>query len=363
MPDLEIKRVRKAYGKVDVLKDVDLTLRAGEFTVLVGPSGCGKSTLLRSMAGLEQIDGGSIQLGDRRIDTLEPAERGVAMVFQNYALYPHMTVSDNISFGLRLKRTPRPVIDAKLQDVAKILQIMQLLARKPRALSGGQRQRVAIGRAIIRQPEIFLFDEPLSNLDAKLRVQMRLELTKLHRQLGATMVYVTHDQVEAMTMADTIVVMNGGQVEQIGAPLDLYHRPANMFVAGFLGSPAMNFCAASIAGRAAGMTTVKLESGLLLDLPFGSATAIGDRVTLGIRPEHLRIAKAGQGGVAAGVDVVERLGSETFVYATAASGESYALQAPGDANVDFGDSIAILFDAAVCHLFGADGVALKPAAR
>ena len=248
MADVKMSSIFKSFGNTEVIHGVDLEVGDHEFVVFVGPSGCGKSTLLRLVAGLEDVTQGEIEIDNERVDHLPPAKRGIAMVFQSYALYPHMNVYQNMSFGLRLAKTDKNITDQKVREAAEILQITELLERKPKELSGGQRQRVAIGRAIVRDPKVFLFDEPLSNLDAKLRVQMRIELTKLHRELNATMIYVTHDQVEAMTMADKIVVLREGYVEQVGAPLDLYHKPANIFVAGFIGSPAMNFLDVTISG-------------------------------------------------------------------------------------------------------------------
>ena len=302
MSSLSLRGVRKSYGSVEVIKGVDLDIKAKEFVVFVGPSGCGKSTLLRMIAGLEPITSGDLDIGGTRMNEVEPSKRGIAMVFQTYALYPHMTVYDNVGFGLKLAGTPKDVRDAKIREAAKILQMEHLLERKPSQLSGGQRQRVAIGRAIVRKPEVFLFDEPLSNLDAKLRVVMRGEIKGLHQRLGVTTVYVTHDQIEAMTMADRIVVMNGGKVEQVGAPLDLYDRPANLFVAGFIGSPAMNMLEGEITAdgfHAGGLT-----------LPLPSAITARGRAVCGIRPEHLVLA---QDGLPAIVKLVEPMGSETQV--------------------------------------------------
>lgn len=309
MGTVEIRNVRKSYGSHAVMHGVSVTIPDGEFVALVGPSGCGKSTLLRMIAGLEDITDGEIAIEGRVVNDVAPKDRDIAMVFQNYALYPHMSVRENMGFALKLRGMPKAQIEERVQVAAQILNLQSLLERKPRALSGGQRQRVAMGRAIVRDPTVFLFDEPLSNLDAKLRVQMRSELKQLHQRLGTTTVYVTHDQIEAMTLADRIVVMNSGQVEQIGPPLDLYDRPANLFVAAFIGSPPMNF----IEGQAnADGTGLNLANGTSLPLPTGAKAPSGRAVTLGIRPEHLDVA---QTGWPATVLVIEPTGSETQINA------------------------------------------------
>ena len=309
MASLTIQSVKKNYGTVPVLHGVDLDVRDGEFLILVGPSGCGKSTLLRMIAGLESITGGTIRIGDRVVNDLPPKARDIAMVFQSYALYPHMTVAQNMGFSLKLARRPKAEIDAAVKKAADILALGELLERTPKQLSGGQRQRVAMGRAIVRNPAVFLFDEPLSNLDAKLRVQMRAEIKELHQRLGTTIVYVTHDQIEAMTMADRIVVMHGGLAEQIGRPLDLYDRPANLFVAGFIGSPSMNL----IDGTAQKAGTFAAASGAAIPVPGLAANQNGSLV-LGVRPEHLELAEAGSEGAMEGqVVVTEPTGSETQV--------------------------------------------------
>ena len=306
MATVSVRAVRKAFGSTEVLHGVDVEVEDGEFVILVGPSGCGKSTLLRMIAGLENITRGDIAIGGRIVNNVAPKERDIAMVFQNYALYPHMTVRDNMAFSLSLQNAPKAVMDEKVGRAADILGLVPYLDRYPRQLSGGQRQRVAMGRAIVRDPQVFLFDEPLSNLDAKLRVQMRAEIKDLHQRLGTTTIYVTHDQIEAMTMADKIVVMNGGNVEQIGAPLDLYDRPDNLFVAGFIGSPAMNFLRGEIRGGAFH------AEGVTLPLPQdGGGAKEGQRVIYGIRPEHLRLDPE---GVAATVHVTEPTGAETQVF-------------------------------------------------
>ena len=306
MANVELKAVRKTYGTLPVIHGVTVDIRDGEFVTLVGPSGCGKSTLLRMIAGLEDISGGQIQIGGRTVNGVPPKERDIAMVFQNYALYPHMTVAENMGFSLKLKKAPREQREAGVRRAAEILSLTKLLDRYPRELSGGQRQRVAMGRAIVRNPQVFLFDEPLSNLDAKLRVQMRTEIKELHQRLKTTTVYVTHDQVEAMTMADKIVVMHDGVVEQVGAPLELYNNPANMFVAGFIGSPAMNF----LKGRSERGRFV-LEDGSALPLPASLEHRSSDAI-YGIRPEHL---VRSDDGLALTVAVVEPTGAETQVIA------------------------------------------------
>ena len=306
MGTVEIRSVRKNYGRLEVIHGVSIDIADGEFVALVGPSGCGKSTLLRMIAGLEEITAGEIAIGDRVVNDVVPKDRDIAMVFQNYALYPHMNVRENMGFALRQRRLPRAEIDARVKDAARILGLEQLLERKPRALSGGQRQRVAMGRAIVRQPNVFLFDEPLSNLDAKLRVQMRSELKELHQRLGVTTVYVTHDQIEAMTLADRVVVMNGGIVEQMGPPLELYDRPESLFVAAFIGSPPMNF----VEGFVEHGQSLLLDDGTRLALPMPVPGA--DRVTIGVRPEHFSLAATGW---PATVSVIEPTGSETQITA------------------------------------------------
>jgi multiple sugar transport system ATP-binding protein len=302
---VEIRNVRKAFGPVEVLHGVSVDIADGEFVVLVGPSGCGKSTLLRMLAGLENITAGEIAIGGKVVNTVPPKDRDIAMVFQNYALYPHMTVFDNMAFSLTLAKAPRSVMEQEVNRAAKILGLEQLLQRFPRQLSGGQRQRVAMGRAIVRNPQVFLFDEPLSNLDAKLRVQMRAEIKELHQRLKVTTVYVTHDQIEAMTMADKIVVMNAGNIEQAGRPLDLYDKPANLFVAGFIGSPAMNMVKGTVTAG-----TLRMDDGTEWPLPMNGAAPKEGPAIYGVRPEHLRLDPQ---GIPATVQVVEPTGSETQV--------------------------------------------------
>jgi multiple sugar transport system ATP-binding protein len=360
MAGLALKSLRKSYGAVEVIKGVDLDVEHGEFVVFVGPSGCGKSTLLRMIAGLEEITGGELWIGDTLCNSVEPRDRGIAMVFQNYALYPHMTVYDNVGFGLKLARTPKEERDRKIREAARILQMEHLLDRKPSQLSGGQRQRVAIGRAIVRQPEVFLFDEPLSNLDAALRVDMRMELAKLHNDLGSTMIYVTHDQVEAMTLADKIVVLDGGVVQQVGSPIELYQRPANLFVAGFIGSPKMNLLPARV--EATGEGTVRVGSVDLTATEVFADTAglkVGDAVTIGIRPQVLT---AGESGSLVGrIDLVERLGSETNVSVSLQSGQSIMAVLDGDRALRSGDSIVFGFEPADAVIFDGNGIARHPA--
>ncbi|AJK46451.1 ABC transporter ATP-binding protein [Burkholderia plantarii] len=378
MASISLKGVQKAYGgAAPVIRDVDLEIGAHEFCVFLGPSGCGKSTLLRMIAGLEDVSDGEIAIGGRRVNDLSAAQRGVAMVFQSYALFPHMTVYENIAFGLRLAKTPKPEIDRKVREAARILQLEALLERHPKALSGGQRQRVAIGRAIVREPGVFLFDEPLSNLDATLRGQTRIEIGRLHRQFAeASVVYVTHDQVEAMTLADKIVLLHSGEdterygsIAQVGAPLDLYYRPASRFVAGFIGSPRMNFLAARVLAAEAGGLCVQLDGGgetAVLPLARDGA-APGAAVTFGIRPEHLEFvaAGAGAGGKAPDgallltrrVTLVEALGEHSYVHLEQPDGTLIA-KAPGELRVAPGDRVRLRAPAASCHLFAEDGFAI-----
>ncbi|TCO81288.1 carbohydrate ABC transporter ATP-binding protein (CUT1 family) [Plasticicumulans lactativorans] len=359
MAALTLRNIHKRYGGVHIIKGVDLDIAHGEFVVFVGPSGCGKSTLLRMIAGLEEISEGDLAIGGTRVNDTPPAERGIAMVFQSYALYPHMSVRDNMGFALRLAKVPEAQIKAKVDRAAQLLHLDQLLERKPAALSGGQRQRVAIGRAIVREPKVFLFDEPLSNLDASLRVQMRIEIARMHERLGATMVYVTHDQVEAMTMADKIVVLQGGVVEQVGSPLELYHHPRNRFVAGFIGSPKMNFLACTVRALGAQGVSVELPGGSRVTVPVEAAgVQPGQALTLGVRPEHLvEGERAGSGTLNGQVLVVERLGGSTFLYVDV-NGETLTLQVDGNSRTGVDDRVAIAVDGAVCQLFDATGVAL-----
>ena len=343
MAEVEIRDARKAYGSAQVLHGVSVQIADGEFVVLVGPSGCGKSTLLRMIAGLESITGGEIAIAKRVVNNVPPKERDIAMVFQNYALYPHMTVAENMGFSLRLKNAPKTEIAQKVGKAADILGLAPYLERYPRQLSGGQRQRVAMGRAIVRDPQVFLFDEPLSNLDAKLRVAMRAEVKQLHQRLKTTTIYVTHDQIEAMTMADKIVVMNDGNVEQTGAPLDLYDRPHNRFVAGFIGSPAMNF----ITGRLTG-AGFEADGGIRLPVNGGSTAPSGRAVVLGVRPEHLTL---GNDGIAAQVIVVEPTGSEVQVNARAANGDEIVAVFRERHSFSPGETISLKPQPGTMHLF------------
>ena len=362
MSTIVLKGIEKSYGAVQVIKGVDLSIDDREFCVFVGPSGCGKSTLLRMIAGLEEITEGDLLIDGQRANDVPPSERGLAMVFQSYALYPHMSVADNMGFSLRLAGASKGERRAKVAEAARILHLDKLLDRKPKELSGGQRQRVAIGRAIVRKPKVFLFDEPLSNLDAALRVQMRIELARLHDELAATMIYVTHDQVEAMTMADKIVVLQGGIVEQAGTPLELYHHPRNLFVAGFIGSPKMNFFPATVTAVADAATTIQLASGASLAVPVRPARQkAGDAVTLGVRPEHMRL--AGEGEIVGEVMVVERLGGETFLYTQLKDGTMLIVQADGEIPTGLHERIAIKLDPATCHLFDGDGFAIERVQR
>ena len=339
MASVKISNVTKSYSQQQVIHGIDLDIADGEFVVFVGPSGCGKSTLLRMIAGLEEISSGEIEIGGLVVNEVAPAKRGVAMVFQTYALYPHMNVYKNMAFGLKQAKTPKDEIDRRVRAAAEVLNITEYLDRQPRALSGGQRQRVAIGRAIVREPEVFLFDEPLSNLDAALRVQTRLEIARLHQRLGATMVYVTHDQVEAMTLADKIVVLRDGRVEQVGSPMELYETPANTFVARFIGSPQMNFFTQSDLSASAPETL----------------RALGPDTTLGIRPEHLRVCSAGECLVEAKLELVEHLGEYALAHMVAANGVEFIAkleEAPASAK---GDAMYFTADPARMHMFGSDG--------
>ena len=358
MANVTLHAVKKQFGAVSVIKGIDLAIADGEFCVFVGPSGCGKSTLLRMIAGLEEITAGHLKIGDRDMTDVGPSDRGVAMVFQSYALYPHMTVAENIGFGLRMTGHPKADIDQRTARAAAMLQLEPLLQRKPSQLSGGQRQRVAIGRAIVRDPQVFLFDEPLSNLDAALRVQMRGEITKLHQDLGATMIYVTHDQVEAMTMADKIVVLSAGQIEQVGSPLELYHRPKNLFVAGFIGSPKMNFLKTTASPAADGKISVALPGGGSILLASGDKVGVNEPVTLGVRPEHLVIDEPADATVEGKVEIAEYLGSETMFYLNLADGSALSVKADGLMSAKPGASLKIGIKAAACHLFDAAGAAL-----
>jgi lactose/L-arabinose transport system ATP-binding protein len=361
MAELSLTNVVKRFGALEIIHGANLQVADGEFVVFVGPSGCGKSTLLRMIAGLEDISGGEIKIGGRAVNDAEPADRGIAMVFQSYALYPHLTVEQNLSFGLRMNGNPKADTDRRVKQASEILQITELMQRRPKQLSGGQRQRVAIGRAIVREPQIFLFDEPLSNLDAELRVQMRVEISRLHKKLGTTMIYVTHDQTEAMTLADKIVVLRGGNIEQIGAPLDLYDDPANQFVAGFVGSPKMNFLPAEIIGKEAGNTIVALraQSAVRLPLPIAADLSVGQPVTLGVRPEHFLEAGRGDADLTVDVDVAEHLGNTSYIYANIAGGEQIVVEREESRNAVNRDRLTVALSAARTFLFDADGNRLR----
>ena len=356
MADVSLRNVKKEFGALSVIKGVDLDVKDGEFCVFVGPSGCGKSTLLRMIAGLEEISSGALSIGGKDMTKIGPSERGVAMVFQSYALYPHMTVAENIGFGLRMTGHSKEMIAERTAHAAKLLQLEPLLQRKPGQLSGGQRQRVAIGRAIVRNPEVFLFDEPLSNLDAALRVQMRGELSKLHKDLKATMIYVTHDQVEAMTMADKIVVLSAGKIEQVGSPLELYHRPANLFVASFIGSPKMNVLKVPAKSQSGKISlTLPGNVPLTLDGPAGASLA---GASVGIRPEHISATGEGDVVLEGTVRLAEYLGSETLFFVELADGSEISVKADGLASAKSGDTLKLGINAKACHVFDEQGHAI-----
>jgi multiple sugar transport system ATP-binding protein len=358
MASVSLKNVRKNYGAADIIKGVDIEIADGEFCVFVGPSGCGKSTLLRMIAGLEDISGGTLSIGERVVNDLPPKDRSIAMVFQSYAIFPHMTVRENLAFGLTIANAPKAEKDAKVAEAARILQMEHLLERRPSQLSGGQRQRVAIGRAIVRKPGVFLFDEPLSNLDAALRVDMRMELAKLHNDLGATMVYVTHDQVEAMTLADKIVVLNAGIVQQVGSPLELYHRPANKFVAGFIGSPKMNFVDVTV--EAVDGSSMRLSGPAFggMTLPITAAqTRPGESLTLGVRPHDLSVVE--NGPLTGKVTLVEHLGNETLVNLALGNGQPLIIALDGDAECQVGQTLTVGLPANKAHLFDEAGLRLS----
>lgn len=363
MAGIVFENVRKRFGSTEIIRGVSLEIESGEFVVFVGPSGCGKSTLLRLIAGLEEISDGILRIDGKIVNDVPPARRGLAMVFQSYALYPHMTAYDNMAFGLRQGGADKAAIDASVREAARILHIEELLDRKPKQLSGGQRQRVAIGRAIVRKPAVFLFDEPLSNLDAALRVQMRIEIAKLHKQLATTMVYVTHDQAEAMTLANRIVVLRSGIVEQTGTPLDLYHRPRNRFVAGFIGSPQMNFLEGTLAGVQPGRTRVALagEGGTAEALVDAAGAAMGEKVVLGVRPEHARLTNEG-GTVRGMVDFVEQLGDAQFAYVRLPGNHLLTVRVDSGATVLVGGDVGVELPPADCHVFRAGDETALPRA-
>jgi len=352
MANLKLRDIRKSYGSVEVIKGVDIDIADGEFVVFVGPSGCGKSTLLRMIAGLEDITDGTLEIDGQRVNDLEPSQRGIAMVFQSYAIFPHMTVRENVAFGLTIKKAGKAEKEEKVAEAARVLQMEHLLDRRPSELSGGQRQRVAIGRAIVRDPKVFLFDEPLSNLDAALRMDMRMEIGKLHQDLGASMIYVTHDQVEAMTLADKIVVLKDGMVMQVGAPMELYHEPANLFVAGFLGAPSMNFLNVTV--EAVNETTVSVSNASLdkIDVPHkGRSFEVGQTATLGIRPQYLHPAGEGLGKLHGKVALTERLGSETVIDVVLADNSKVIAAVAEDTILAPGTVANFEFDPNQAHVF------------
>lgn len=349
MGQIELQNVVKSFGSVDVIKDISLDIKEGEFVVFVGPSGCGKSTLLRMISGLETMSSGRVGIAGRDVTDAQPSDRQIAMVFQSYALFPHISVRDNVAFGLKIAGMPKEEIDAKVQKASEILGLENLLDRKPRELSGGQQQRVAIGRAIVREPAVFLFDEPLSNLDAALRVQMRIELIKLHASLDATMIYVTHDQVEAMTMADRIVVLRDGRVEQFDTPVELYDRPGNVFVAGFIGSPKMNFVQAKPGTKGSVVVADKVEK----SIPGVTEHNMTSQMTLGIRPEHITYSHE-NGDWRGTVTVEEQLGSDAFLYVDIPEIGQVTVRAVGERSFNRGDTIFLSFDPDRCHLFDAN---------
>ena len=359
MAELQLKQVRKSFQNLEVIHGIDLTVDDGSFTVFVGPSGCGKSTLLRMISGLEETSAGEIWLDGTRCDHLLPSARGMAMVFQSYALYPHMSVEENLRFGLENQRTPEAEIKARVTKAAEILQISHLLKRRPNQLSGGQSQRVAIGRAIVKEPKVFLFDEPLSNLDAELRVKMRSEIASLHRRLGTTMIYVTHDQVEAMTMADRIVVLREGVIEQSGLPIELYARPANRFVAGFLGAPQMNFFAGKVIGTGEHLLVELAEGGPRLTLSSREGkVAVGDTVTVGVRPEHLSASSTG--ALTAEIVSTEVLGAETVIHAQTSGGDPLTATMRGILGTSAGETVRFDVPDAFAHVFDSSGRTLQP---
>ncbi|MBT0570305.1 sn-glycerol-3-phosphate ABC transporter ATP-binding protein UgpC [Curvibacter sp. CHRR-16] len=365
MADVQLRGVRKSFGNTEILRGIDLDIQHGEFVVFVGPSGCGKSTLLRAISGLEEITSGDLLIGGQRMNHVDPSRRGIAMVFQSYALYPHMTVRENMGFALKHAGVAKDVVAQKVASAATILGLDPLMERKPKDLSGGQRQRVAIGRAIVRDPQVFLFDEPLSNLDAELRVHMRIEIARLHRELGSTIIYVTHDQVEAMTLADKIVVLRAGQVEQVGAPLELYDNPANQFVAGFIGSPSMNFLDGTVVAhqpstslhQGPNLCQVRLhafaDSVVSLPLDGQHLPAIGTQVTVGLRPEHFH--EGGDATLPVTVDMLEHLGGETFVYARSSSNAMLVMESKNGRTLRAGDVLNARFEANKALLFDKNG--------
>lgn len=360
MADVRLEGVSKAYGTIQILRNIDLTIDHGEFVVFVGPSGSGKSTLLRMIGGLERIGGGRLLIDNEVVNDVDAADRNLGMVFQSYALYPHMTVRENLAFPLRMAKRSRAEIDIRVAETASLLQIHHLLDRRPRQLSGGQRQRVAIGRAIVREPRVFLFDEPLSNLDTELRVQMRVQIAKLHKQLGNTMIYVTHDQIEAMTMADKIVVLKDGMIEQVGSPHDLYHNPASRFVAGFIGSPKMNFLGGKVEAAHESGLDVRLDTGMAVSVPVKpDKSLVGQPVTLGIRPDDFFPAAAEREvAIDLDLDFVERLGGVTYIYGNAGK-EAVVAKASKPEPLNRSGKVRLAASPADCHLFMLNGKALR----
>lgn len=362
MSAIKLKGVKKRFGKVQTIRGVDLDIAHGEFVVFVGPSGCGKSTLLRLIAGLEDISEGDIYIDQQQVNDVEPAERGISMVFQSYALYPHMTVEQNMGFSLKMSGVGKSEVSRLVSLAAKSLQLEHLLKRRPKELSGGQRQRVAIGRAIVRNPNAFLFDEPLSNLDAELRVEMRLQIAKLHQEIDTTMIYVTHDQVEAMTLADKIVVLKDGSIEQVGTPLDLYNKPANMFVAGFIGSPKMNFFEVDVVECKEDTLRIRLADNqeIQLHCQSDSSVRVGQTLKLGVRPEHLYM-ENGVGDITFSFqsEVVERLGNSTYMFGQVSGQDRVVVHCPGDKEVGPFEKIAVTANLNDCHLFGENGIRIN----
>ncbi|KQN47114.1 MULTISPECIES: maltose/maltodextrin ABC transporter ATP-binding protein MalK [Rahnella] len=361
MASVSLNSVYKAFGDTVISSDINLEIEEGEFVVFVGPSGCGKSTLLRMIAGLEDITSGELKIGDKRMNEVPPAERGIGMVFQSYALYPHLSVAENMSFGLKLAGTKKAEITQRVNQVSEVLQLAHLLDRRPKALSGGQRQRVAIGRTLVAEPTVFLLDEPLSNLDAALRVQMRIEISRLHKRLKRTMIYVTHDQVEAMTLADKIVVLDAGHIAQVGKPLELYHYPANRFVAGFIGSPKMNFLPVKVTGTEPARVQVELPNRQQVWLPVeGTDVKVGSNLSLGIRPEHLLPSDVAEVTLSGEVQVVEQLGNETQIHIQIPAIRQNLVYRQNDVVlVEEGATFAIGLPPHRCHLFREDGTACR----
>ncbi|KIQ05641.1 ABC transporter ATP-binding protein [Agrobacterium tumefaciens] len=355
---MQLSGIRKSFGALDIIHGIDLAIPEGAFTVFVGPSGCGKSTLLRMIAGLEEVSDGRIEIKGRDVTDLDPSERGIAMVFQSYALYPHMSVRDNLGFGLKMSKTPQEEIDRRVNAASAILKTDHLLDRRPGQLSGGQRQRVAIGRAIVRKPDVFLFDEPLSNLDAELRVSMRIEIARLHRELGNTMIYVTHDQTEAMTLADMIVVLRDGRIEQIGSPREVYENPANSFVAGFIGSPRMNLLKAGHSGR---QTVVLSDTSFATPFPLFEDGDKGGEISMGIRPEHITVQTelSDVGQIPAKVDFLEFLGGTEYLYCQLADGQSVTVEYRSCITIKPGDRVYLSWSPQHTHIFDATGRSIR----